>query len=218
MIITFANQKGGCGKSTTLVLFANYLSSIGIRPILIDADHQRSILKMRHSDLSNFTQPTPYEIIELDLSNIGQVVGYIDELKKSNDFFLIDAPGNLTEDGLLHLLYGSDYIVVPFQYERKCLDSMGVFISTLAQISDKLSHQFNLLFLPNRINIKEGLQSERQEWVKVDDILKQNGMLLPLVKDLVCLKRINTIIASKEQLDASISCLQELHHIVCQTS
>ena len=41
-IITFANQKGGVGKTTLCTLFANYLVARGKRTIVIDRLSSRS--------------------------------------------------------------------------------------------------------------------------------------------------------------------------------
>lgn len=45
VIVTFANQKGGVGKTTLCVTFANYLVMKGARVVVIDCDSQHSILK-----------------------------------------------------------------------------------------------------------------------------------------------------------------------------
>ena len=37
-IVTFANQKGGVGKTTLCVTFANYLVAKGVRVVIIDCD------------------------------------------------------------------------------------------------------------------------------------------------------------------------------------
>ena len=36
VIVTFANQKGGVGKTTLCVTFANYLVTKGVRVVVID--------------------------------------------------------------------------------------------------------------------------------------------------------------------------------------
>ena len=50
-IITFANQKGGVGKSTLAILFANYLCWKKMNVCIIDTDLQQTIAQMRKSDL-----------------------------------------------------------------------------------------------------------------------------------------------------------------------
>lgn len=51
VIVTFANQKGGVGKTTLCVTFANYLVTKGVRLVVIDCDFQHSIMKCRKTDL-----------------------------------------------------------------------------------------------------------------------------------------------------------------------
>ena len=61
-IITFANQKGGVGKTTLCTLFANYLVAKGKRTIVIDCDGQQTIFEKRkadHKKYSDFKEPYP---------------------------------------------------------------------------------------------------------------------------------------------------------------
>ena len=48
--IVFANQKGGVGKSTLCILFANYLAWKGKSVCIIDTDLQKTILMQRQKD------------------------------------------------------------------------------------------------------------------------------------------------------------------------
>lgn len=43
VIVTFANQKGGVGKTTLCVTFANYLVTKGVRVVVIDATYNPQI-------------------------------------------------------------------------------------------------------------------------------------------------------------------------------
>ena len=54
VIVTFANQKGGVGKTTLCIAFANYLFSKGVRVTVIDADFQHSIVKRRNADIKEY--------------------------------------------------------------------------------------------------------------------------------------------------------------------
>ena len=49
--VVFANQKGGVGKSTLCILFANYLASKGKDVCIIDTDLQKSLTTYRISML-----------------------------------------------------------------------------------------------------------------------------------------------------------------------
>ena len=47
MIILFGNQKGGCGKTTNCIQFANYLVEKGKEVLVLDLDFQRSLSDRR---------------------------------------------------------------------------------------------------------------------------------------------------------------------------
>ena len=62
-IVTFANQKGGTGKTTLCVTFANYLVTKGIRTVVVDCDFQRSIAKCRNADIRKYGEEhAPYDV------------------------------------------------------------------------------------------------------------------------------------------------------------
>ena len=52
-IIVIANGKGGTGKSTITVQFANYLTSIGKAVAVLDADEGQTVMDMRAVELKN---------------------------------------------------------------------------------------------------------------------------------------------------------------------
>ena len=54
VIVTFANQKGGVGKTTLCVTFANYLVAKGVRVVVIDCDFQHLIMKCRKADIKKY--------------------------------------------------------------------------------------------------------------------------------------------------------------------
>ena len=61
VIVTFANQKGGVGKTTLCVTFANYLVTKGVRVVVVDCDFQHSILKCRKADIKKYgVDAVPY--------------------------------------------------------------------------------------------------------------------------------------------------------------
>ena len=54
--IVFANQKGGVGKSTLCILFANYLAYKKQDVCIIDTDLQKTIAGQRTKDLQIFEE------------------------------------------------------------------------------------------------------------------------------------------------------------------
>ena len=51
-IIVFSNRKGGTGKSTLCIQFANYLVSKGHNVAVLDADPQQSIIDLRNREVT----------------------------------------------------------------------------------------------------------------------------------------------------------------------
>lgn len=66
VIVTFANQKGGVGKTTLCVTFANYLVTKGVRVVVVDCDFQHSIIKCRKADSKKYgEQQMPYDVLAI---------------------------------------------------------------------------------------------------------------------------------------------------------
>ena len=63
--VVFANQKGGVGKSTLCMLFANYLSWKGKPVCIIDTDLQKTILMQRQKDVQIYEGEEPYSVQSL---------------------------------------------------------------------------------------------------------------------------------------------------------
>ena len=66
MIITFATQKGGTGKTTLAIAFANYISGISDRKVnVFDFDFQKSFYyKWKEDEISDIPKLYDVEIIE----------------------------------------------------------------------------------------------------------------------------------------------------------
>ena len=67
MIISFANQKGGVGKSTLCLSLANYWASQGMPVHIVETDRQRSLSNIRKAELENYPLRKPLFEIELVL-------------------------------------------------------------------------------------------------------------------------------------------------------
>lgn len=192
MNIIFGNQKGGVGKSTLCILLANYLTLVKKKQVLvIDMDFQKSINEHRKFDLSknpHLADTKPYEILVMDTEDYPK---YAEQLKKLNDYILIDLPGRLDDETLIPILKDANYIICPFFYEIKSVLSTLIF-SKFVKFLDKDKAIF---FVPNRL--KSATKYETKE--DVDSHLKDLGTITKGISDRVTLARLSTFEIGEEQ-------------------
>lgn len=124
-VISFANAKGGAGKTTAALLLATELAHQGFRVTVIDADPQRWITQWR--DVSG-----PVRNIDVVSEvSVASLQCHLRELKSQTDFFVIDLAG--ARDALVTTALGlSDHVMIPVQ--GSAMDAKGA-----AQILDLLA-------------------------------------------------------------------------------
>ncbi|MFP5078143.1 AAA family ATPase [Rhizobium sp. YIM 134829] len=107
-VITFANTKGGAGKTTAALILATELARGGARVTVLDADPQRWISSWH--GLSGAI-PNIEVISEITLASIQ---GHISENRRTTDYFVIDLAG--ARNSLLATAIGlSDHVLIPIQ-------------------------------------------------------------------------------------------------------
>jgi chromosome partitioning protein len=85
--IGVVNQKGGCGKTTTVVNALAYFAKLGHNVILVDADQQKSSsTSARQMNLPFKTSTTAQELVDV-----------IKEVTELYDLILIDGPSSVSE-------------------------------------------------------------------------------------------------------------------------
>lgn len=202
--IVFANQKGGVGKSTLCILFANYLAWKKQDVCVIDTDLQKTIKMQRKKDLELYPDSEePYEVQDFDVQEPELMQQLMDSASQTEGFVLFDSPGNVSEDGLVPLFTNADYIICPYEYEEKTLDSTGTFVQVihaLRQATPEMTAK--LFFVPNRIDVRIGTADELRMWKQTDAIFKQLGAVTPRITARASLKRINTLEITPAQRDA----------------
>lgn len=202
--IVFANQKGGVGKSTLCMLFANYLAWKKQDVCLIDTDLQKTIMMQRKKDREIYEDmEEPYTVQDFDVQDPELMQQLMESASQTEGFVLFDSPGNVSEDGLVPMFTGADFIICPYEYEEKTLDSTGTFIqviNALRQTTPEMTAR--LFFVPNRIDVRIGTADELRMWKQTDAIFKQLGAVTPRITARASLKRINTFEISASQRDA----------------
>lgn len=115
-VITFANTKGGAGKTTAVLLLATELARSGHRVTVLDADPQLWISRWHElsGEIENLSVISHVTIASLE--------GHIRENKTNTDCFIIDLPGAKTP--LLTMALGiSDHVLIPVQ--GSAMDARG---------------------------------------------------------------------------------------------
>jgi len=207
MIISFANQKGGVGKSTHCALFAQYLSDKQKTVHIIDMDFQRSLVNKRAADKSFslaekreqdetlFDNSLNYTIEAVSPDNI---LPHIGKARKNPELiYIIDTPGSLANENVLKVLYASELIVVPFGYSEMKLDSTAVFI----QLVKTFKIPSKLVFLPNDSDkrYKEANPDKIEGLKQINEILLRSGVIAPTVYHLADMQRFSTLEMSSRQ-------------------
>jgi cellulose biosynthesis protein BcsQ len=116
-IISFANQKGGVGKSTATLLAATALSQppFSYDVVVVDIDPQQSISKRRSYDLDGHEAPLPYDVLTYNFATFTQQVKALD---KRYQIIFLDVPGKLDagagrDSEAIQALQYVDLVLVP---------------------------------------------------------------------------------------------------------
>ncbi len=200
VIVTFANQKGGVGKTTLCVTFANYLVTKGVRVVIVDCDFQHSILKCRRSDLRKYGEGTvPYSVIEKEATDRDDMTDLMERLHNdpSIEVALVDSPGSLKAAGLVPLFVNSDIIVIPFHYDLVTVPSTASFIMFLDRLRQAMSGgmRARLFMIPNLNDGRVGKRSELLIWEKSRETFSTYGDVTPKMPKRADMERFSTIAA-----------------------
>lgn len=182
MIILFANQKGGVGKSTLSVLFSNYLSLAKNKPVKVyDMDFQRSLYnKAQAAEVIENTPLYPVEAAELSQFNAIQKK----DTKEENQLNIIDLAGKMDDDDLVPVFQKSDLILCPFSYDEYSVSSTIEFSFVILKINPKAK----IIFIPNRVR-----SSVKYETMKsVQEALKNFGVVTNSISERIDFQRITT--------------------------
>ncbi|MDY5812923.1 MAG: ParA family protein [Bacteroides sp.] len=155
VFVSFANPKGGVGKSTLALLFAAYLASLksGLKFCIVDVDDaQNSIGSFRLRELNSDVEES-YKVLPISSSEFGS---YVDYLKDEFDIIIVDFPGNLKQDGVVETLTLMDVVVMPFEPSPLCLsatlDFYRYYSNEILALRTKMGFSTIIKGLPNRIN------------------------------------------------------------------
>lgn len=199
-IVTFANQKGGVGKTTLCVTFANYLVAKGVRVVIIDCDFQHSIMKCRKADLKKYGEElVPYEIWAYEPDNKEAMTSLIEKLHNDPELevVLMDSPGSLHAEGLVPMFVNSDIIVVPFHYDLVTIPSTASFLLFLDRLRQAVGEGMNaqLFIIPNLNDNRVGKRSELILWDNTRETFSNYGYVTGKIPRRADMERFSTLAA-----------------------
>ena len=157
-VIAVSNQKGGVGKTTSVVNLASYCALAGRRTLVIDNDPQAnasSVLAPQITSGSIYRGQPPVEVVdepglwvipssasliddERDLARQPQgryaLTGALAPLRDQFDLIFIDCPPNLT---LLptNALLAADNLVLPLQCEYFAMEGLGQLLAYVEELT-----------------------------------------------------------------------------------
>lgn len=186
MIITFGTQKGGGGKTTLAIAFANYLSSELKKTVnVLDLDFQKSFYQKWIDDKEGCAdEPYQVKLVSKDEMEELNDPKILNVLRNSDQVYLFDSEGAISKDYSGVLTY-SNSIIVPFSYSDVTVNSTMVFVN----LCKLLNIKGDLYFVRN--NVDKGGKYVNQ--TEMDNELVKHGTLIQSsVYKRNCLQTIST--------------------------
>ncbi len=166
-VIAVSNQKGGVGKTTTVVNLASFCALAGRKTLIIDCDPQAnasSVLIPNVEGISVFAGQTPLPTHEENLWIVPAGPDLIDQerrlskqdggrfilrtllkpLREQFDIILIDCPPNLSWLPTNALL-AADYLLLPLQCEYFAMEGLGQLLSYVEDVRQDAGASIELI-------------------------------------------------------------------------
>ncbi|MBW4635761.1 MAG: AAA family ATPase [Iphinoe sp. HA4291-MV1] len=162
-VVSFINQKGGCGLAATTCHFAYWLHQKGKEVAVIDSDAQQSVsrwLTGMESVIQCFVMHDPDQLME-----------DIPKVTASFDYILVDGSAGITE-ATRCILLRSDVVIVPVQPTGLDLSSANDAIRLVKQAQSVRGGLPKFHILLNRVVRGTRLYSEAVQFLQDKHMLK----------------------------------------------
>ena len=203
-IITFANQKGGVGKTTLCACFANYLALKGVKVRIVDCDRQQSITRSRKRDSVKYGGVNiPYPVDGYKSLTRDMMRNVIAESINREDveITLFDCPGSITEPWLIPLIANSDFVVIPFHYDDVTIASTSEFVIFVDRINSSTNRKPStvVFMIPNISDKRVGTAAELRRWDNIREKYDGYGTVTPKIFRKADMERISTLVDLDKQ-------------------
>lgn len=146
IVLAFATQKGGMGKTTLSVLVASHLHyRRGVKVALLDVDSsQLSVYNQRIREIEELEGDEemtarldeqdikPYDILS---GTPRSVPGLLSKIEPDVELVLIDMPGNIDVDGYDLAIGKLDYLLVPMETSEYSVTTGFNFMMAIKQVN-----------------------------------------------------------------------------------
>lgn len=162
MIILVGSNKGGCGKSTTVINLAIAYAKQEREVLIIDADRQSTA--SRWSNDREYYQLTPYIQVLQKYDNLQPA---LNQIKSKYDVILVDVAGRNSRE-LLSTMLVADLLICPLQCSQPDLDTLAELkeqVIRAADLNPKLKTYIYHTMASTNTKVKDNEQKEFIDYV-----------------------------------------------------
>jgi chromosome partitioning protein len=165
-VIAVSNQKGGVGKTTTVVNLAAFCALAGLKTLVIDSDPQGNASSVLGGTVTGqgsiYSQAQPVPCVQSGLSVVPAGADLLDQeavlrsphgrfilrqlvapLRDAFDVIFIDCPPNLAQLSTNALL-AADHLVIPLQSEYFALEGLSHLLAYVEILRDEAEATIDL--------------------------------------------------------------------------
>ena len=146
-MITFANTKGGAGKTTAVAIVCCELLRMGFSVTVLDADPQLWISKW----FGKMGKTAPPKLSVVPYVTASNLASHVKAARANGDFVLLDLPGARTPL-LAQALGYSQYVIIPIQGSAMDAEGGANVIELIHYLADKANIRIPHSVVLTRIN------------------------------------------------------------------